>query len=197
MLTPKQSLFVKEYLVDLNATQAAIRAGHKFKNVPPSGYYVYLLANPDTGKIFYVGKGTKKRMSKHVSDAEKGIIDNVGKFSAIREILKIGKKPSEFVFGVSENEKKMFSLENKLIRSFRSFGLENIAAGFKDNQRIEIEKCKIILKSIRKFDDWKKIVPTENIDWIIKNHKSLENFYANFRNNVINNIIHLERNANT
>lgn len=28
-LTAKQSLFVKEYLVDLNATQAAIRAGYK------------------------------------------------------------------------------------------------------------------------------------------------------------------------
>lgn len=30
-LTPKQSLFVKEYLVDLNATQAAIRAGYSEK----------------------------------------------------------------------------------------------------------------------------------------------------------------------
>jgi len=28
MLTPKQSMFVKEYLIDLNATQAAIRAGY-------------------------------------------------------------------------------------------------------------------------------------------------------------------------
>ncbi len=27
-LTPKQELFVREYLVDLNATQAAIRAGY-------------------------------------------------------------------------------------------------------------------------------------------------------------------------
>jgi len=27
-MTPKQSLFVKEYLIDLNATQAAIRAGY-------------------------------------------------------------------------------------------------------------------------------------------------------------------------
>ena len=27
-LTPKQELFVQEYLVDLNATQAAIRAGY-------------------------------------------------------------------------------------------------------------------------------------------------------------------------
>ena len=30
-LTPKQKLFVKEYLVDLNATQAAIRAGYSEK----------------------------------------------------------------------------------------------------------------------------------------------------------------------
>lgn len=27
-LTPKQSAFVTEYLIDLNATQAAIRAGY-------------------------------------------------------------------------------------------------------------------------------------------------------------------------
>jgi phage terminase small subunit len=27
-MTPKQQQFVKEYLVDLNATQAAIRAGY-------------------------------------------------------------------------------------------------------------------------------------------------------------------------
>lgn len=31
MLTPKQSLFVKEYLIDLNGTQAAIRAGYSEK----------------------------------------------------------------------------------------------------------------------------------------------------------------------
>jgi phage terminase small subunit len=30
-LTPKQSIFVKEYLIDLNATQAAIRAGYSEK----------------------------------------------------------------------------------------------------------------------------------------------------------------------
>lgn len=30
-LTPKQSRFVEEYLVDLNATQAAIRAGYSEK----------------------------------------------------------------------------------------------------------------------------------------------------------------------
>lgn len=36
-LTKKQELFVKEYLVDLNATQAAIRAGYKEKNARAIG----------------------------------------------------------------------------------------------------------------------------------------------------------------
>jgi len=30
-LTPKQTLFIQEYLIDLNATQAAIRAGYSKK----------------------------------------------------------------------------------------------------------------------------------------------------------------------
>ncbi len=36
-LTAKQSLFVKEYLVDLNATQAAIRAGYSEKTAGQIG----------------------------------------------------------------------------------------------------------------------------------------------------------------
>jgi phage terminase small subunit len=37
-LTPKQALFVQEYLVDLNATQAAIRAGYSEKTAAEMGY---------------------------------------------------------------------------------------------------------------------------------------------------------------
>ena len=36
-LTPKQELFVQEYLIDLNATQAAIRAGYSVKNADKIG----------------------------------------------------------------------------------------------------------------------------------------------------------------
>lgn len=36
-LTPKQSMFVKEYLIDLNATQAAIRAGYSEKTAGQIG----------------------------------------------------------------------------------------------------------------------------------------------------------------
>ena len=36
-MTPKQQRFVEEYLVDLNATQAAIRAGYSEKNADKIG----------------------------------------------------------------------------------------------------------------------------------------------------------------
>lgn len=36
-LTPKQKLFIKEYLIDLNATQAAIRAGYSEKTANEQG----------------------------------------------------------------------------------------------------------------------------------------------------------------
>lgn len=37
-LTPKQARFVEEYLVDLNATQAAIRAGYSSRRASEFGY---------------------------------------------------------------------------------------------------------------------------------------------------------------
>ena len=36
-MTPKQSLFIQEYLIDLNATQAAIRAGYSAKTAKSIG----------------------------------------------------------------------------------------------------------------------------------------------------------------
>jgi len=37
-LAPMQSVFVQEYLIDLNATQAAIRAGYSAKTAEQQGY---------------------------------------------------------------------------------------------------------------------------------------------------------------
>tara|TARA_R110000737_G_scaffold350252_1_gene388699 strand:- start:621 stop:1040 length:420 start_codon:yes stop_codon:yes gene_type:complete len=38
VLTSKQQLFCEEYLIDLNATQAAIRAGYSIKTAKETGY---------------------------------------------------------------------------------------------------------------------------------------------------------------
>ena len=47
-LTPKQERFVAEYLIDLNATQAAIRAGYSVKTAKQAGSEN--LSKPDIAK---------------------------------------------------------------------------------------------------------------------------------------------------
>jgi phage terminase small subunit len=48
-LTPKQEMFAKEYLIDLNATQAAIRAGYSKRTARSQGQR--LLTNVDIAKV--------------------------------------------------------------------------------------------------------------------------------------------------
>lgn len=59
-LTEKQKRFVAEYLVDLNATQAAIRAGYSEKTANEQG--CRLLANVSVAAA--VAKGAQKRIVK-------------------------------------------------------------------------------------------------------------------------------------
>lgn len=57
-------------------------------------YYVYLLSDSLTGKVFYVGKGKNNRMYSHAKDVEKGHLPNThnGKlYRHIKSILDAGK----------------------------------------------------------------------------------------------------------
>lgn len=59
-LTPRQDRFVEEYLVDLNATQAAIRSGYSVKTADQQG--PRLLANPKiAARIQELMEGRSKR----------------------------------------------------------------------------------------------------------------------------------------
>lgn len=59
-LTPKQKRFVSEYLIDLNATQAAIRAGYSPKTANEQG--ARLLVNVSIAKA--IQKATDKRQER-------------------------------------------------------------------------------------------------------------------------------------
>ncbi len=65
-MTPKQALFVQEYLVDLNATQAAIRAGY-------SGKTAYAIGNENLTKPIItnaIQKAMEERMKIVKIDAD-------------------------------------------------------------------------------------------------------------------------------
>lgn len=65
-MTPKQSAFVSEYLIDLNATQAAIRAGYSEKNAHKIGSQ--LLGKTRISEAIL--KAKEKRSKKTEIDAE-------------------------------------------------------------------------------------------------------------------------------
>ena len=69
-LSPKQELFVKEYLVDLNATQAAIRAGYK-----DSSFGRQLLTKTHVSAAIQAAKGDRaERLGIKADDVLSGIV---------------------------------------------------------------------------------------------------------------------------
>ncbi len=62
MLTPKQSRFVEEYLIDLNATQAAIRAGYSAKTAKQQASR--LLTNVDVAASVVEAKLERSEVTK-------------------------------------------------------------------------------------------------------------------------------------
>lgn len=80
-LTPKQALFVQEYLVDLNATQAAIRAGYSAKTANVCG--PQNLVNPSIAcAIQEAQQNRAKRIGRTADDV-------------LEDILRIGRKAEE------------------------------------------------------------------------------------------------------
>ena len=83
-MTPKQALFVQEYLIDLNATQAAIRAGYSAKTAKQIGQEVL----------------TKLDIKKAIDDAisERGKRTEITQDRILRELARIAFADPRSVF---------------------------------------------------------------------------------------------------
>jgi phage terminase small subunit len=66
-MTPKQSRFVEEYLIDLNATKAAIRAGFSPKNADKIGSQ--LLGKTRVREAIAKAMGARSKRTQHSADA--------------------------------------------------------------------------------------------------------------------------------
>jgi phage terminase small subunit len=89
-LTPKQERFITEYMIDLNATQAAIRAGYSPKTAMEQGYQllqktsvknmIEVEQNKRAGKVGLDSEWVLRRL-KTISDRciqEEPVLDNQG-----------------------------------------------------------------------------------------------------------------------
>jgi len=152
-LTAKQKKFCEEYLIDLNATQAAIRSGYS-ENTELIGFYVYFLVNPINNKIFYIGKGCGKRLFTHVSEYKRGLIYNKDKHIEIDSIIRSGNNVQTYVFESNLDESAAFYLETIFIRAFKKHGLTNISNGCSDNVGLVKLKAQTLLSKIKEYNLW-------------------------------------------
>ena len=95
-LTPKQKRFVDEYLIDLNATQAAIRAGYSEKSAYSIG--IENLNKPEIQKEVEKRKADRERRTEITQDR---VIKELAKiaFSNGSEFARVIEKPMTDPFG--------------------------------------------------------------------------------------------------
>lgn len=89
-LTAKQARFVEEYLIDLNATQAAIRAGYSEKTAKSQGQR--LLTNVDVAAA--IAKAQERR-SVRTGITQERVLNELAKiaFADIRKAVRWGRSP--------------------------------------------------------------------------------------------------------
>ena len=168
-LPEKRARFVEEYPVDLNATQAAIRAGLEMKACPPlKGYYTYFLIDSRNGRIFYVGKGKGGRMYQHLTRWLAGTEQNAAKAERISEILADGGGINYAVFSQhGSDEDAAYETERLLIEALQPYGLTNLKPGQLTDRRRGQLLARAALRRIVPFDQYARRHTLSNVDiWL-------------------------------
>jgi hypothetical protein len=96
------------------------------------GYYVYLLIDPETNKVFYVGKGSGNRIFNHICSAIYSPLES-DKLSKIRLIQSKGLQVKHSIIRYGLTEKEAFEVEASLIDFIDD--LTNIVIGHHSDNR--------------------------------------------------------------
>ncbi|MFN3474071.1 MAG: terminase small subunit [Blastomonas sp.] len=110
-LTAKQEAFVREYLIDLNATQAAIRAGYSAKTAAEVGYEN--LRKPQIADAIQLAMSTR---------AAKAELTAEYVLSGIREVAERCLERAPVMEGRGEDRKQMTDDEGRHVWSFDAAG---------------------------------------------------------------------------
>jgi uncharacterized protein len=98
------------------------------------GYYVYLLIDPKTNKVFYVGKGTGNRIFAHINSVIPSPREN-DKLDRIRSIQSKGLQVRHSIIRHGLTEKEAFEVEASLIDFIGVRDLTNIVSGRHSDNR--------------------------------------------------------------
>lgn len=107
------------------------------------GFYVYLLIDPETDQVFYVGKGTGNRIFAHLAFAIKSPKET-DKLNKIREIRRKGLEVKYLIHRHGLSEKEAFEVEASLIDFIGLDSLTNRVTGQKSNNRGQMTVTDVI-----------------------------------------------------
>lgn len=93
------------------------------------GYYVYLLRDPETHEVFYVGKGIGNRIFAHINAANADPLQTP-KLERIRAIHARGQEVLHTIQRHGLTEKEAFEVEAALIDLFGLTDLTNLVGGY-------------------------------------------------------------------
>jgi hypothetical protein len=149
-LTGKQEFFCSHYVTCFSAHMASLLSGYKLQTEPGKSYFVYLLCNPESSSIFYVGKGKGKRPFHHAREKKHtGARINVKKHEAIDKIVKSGAEIQILYFAIDLKEKDAYRIEKLLIKRIGRQHLTNILSGF--NKQTDADRARFMLNRVKKL----------------------------------------------
>ena len=108
-------------------------------------FYVYMLIDPETNQVFYVGKGVGNRIFAHINEA---IADETGgdKLDKIRDVHAKGLEVRHVVHRHGLTEKEAFEVEAALIDYITLVELTNQVQGFNSDDRGRMNIAEVIAK---------------------------------------------------
>lgn len=168
-MTPKQQKFVEEYLVDRNATQAAIRAGYILEPCAgaPGYSYVYALIDPTCGQIIYIGKGTGRRYAQHYMEWAAGRISNAAKYGRISAICAAGEKPLAVYLASHLEGDEALRKERAFIGAIGVKNLTNEMSGSKSWAQRKEEEAQAMLGRLKSYEQWRADGRTSEADAVL------------------------------
>lgn len=114
-------------------------------------YYVYGLAYPDSGEIYYIGKGKDERVIQHLSlDGKNEIKDNC----ILASIRRGGYH--YIILCYCKDERTAYKVEREFIQQNLRNGISNLRGGTYSQEERDIISAKIALARIKPFNVWIK-----------------------------------------
>jgi phage terminase small subunit len=136
-LTPKQERFVAEYLIDLNATQAAIRSGYSVKTASSQGER--LLRNVEVAKAITVAQKAREQRTEITQDRVLKELAKLG-FANMQDYMSITKEGEPFA--------DLSKLSRDQAAAITEFTVEDFTEGRGDDAR-DVRRVKFKLADKR------------------------------------------------